>query len=346
MTVHAIREGRDMPASCDEPAASCTRRSSLAAALGVGLLTFLGGTSALHAQSYPNRAVTIMVPFAPGGSNDVIARIISEPLRASLGQPVVVENRGGAGGNLGMGLVARAAPDGYTLLLVSSVFAVNPAMYKSVPYDPLKDFVPVAGLASFPNILVSHPAAGIASIPQLIAKAKAEPGKLNYATSGAGTSGHLSVELLKLRSGVDLVHIPYTGAGPATQAVLGKTVDIGSMSISTALPYVSKELVPLAVTGHERWPGLTEVPTLEQAGIANAVTETWLGVFAPAGTPPAIVERLGKELREIASRPEIREKFRKAGFNAGGRFAEDFPAFIRGEVKRWKEIIPKVGLVR
>jgi tripartite-type tricarboxylate transporter receptor subunit TctC len=294
---------------------------------------------------YPERPVTIVVPFAPGGANDVVVRIIQQPLSETLGQPVIVENRGGAGGNIGFGAVARAQPDGYTLLLAPNSFAVNVSLYDKVPYDPFKDFEPVAEISFFPVMFAVRPDMGVNTLQELIARAKASPGSLNYSTPGPGTLPHLATELLKLRTGIDMVHIPYAGAAPAAQALIGRTVDVGTMSITVAIPQIKAGTFKgLAVTGAERWPDLPDTPTVEEAGVPSSVSETWQGVLVPAGTPKDVIDRLAKALVEIAGRADVREKLRSAGFAATGRGPTAFARRIAEDVPKWKEVIEKARI--
>jgi tripartite-type tricarboxylate transporter receptor subunit TctC len=295
--------------------------------------------------TYPERPVTIVVPFAPGGANDVVVRIIQQPLSDALGQPVIVENRGGGGGNIGFGFVARARPDGYTLLLAPNSFAVNVSLYDKTPYDPFKDFEPVAEISFFPVMFAVRPDLGVSTLQELIARAKAAPGRLNYSTPGPGTLPHLATEALKLRTGIDMVHIPYSGAAPAAQALLSKTVDVGTMSITVAIPQIQAgTLWGLAVTGAERWPDLPDIPTVEEAGVPSSVSETWQGVLVPAGTPKDVVERLAKALLEIAQRADVREKLRHAGFAATGRGPQAFAKRIADDVPKWKDVIEKARI--
>ena len=295
--------------------------------------------------TYPERPVTLVVPFAPGGANDIVARIIQQPLGEALGQPIVIENRGGAGGNIGFAWVARAHADGYTLLLAPNSFAVNPSLYDKVSYDPLKDFEPVAEISFFPNIFAVRPDVGLNTLQELIARAKERPGSLNYSTPGPGTAPHLATELLKQRAGIDMVHIPYAGAAPAAQALLSKTVDVGTMSISVAMPQIqSGNLKGLAVTGAERWPDLPDIPTVAEAGVPESVSEPWQGILVPTGTPADVVERLAKALLEIAQRPDVRDKLRSAGFAATGRGPQAFGKRIAEDVPKWKEVIEKARI--
>lgn len=326
------------------PGRSIARAHSPWLAIGVLVLAALLGMRTACAD-YPDRSITLVVPFAPGGANDVVARIIYQPLAEALGQPVVIENRGGAGGNVGAGVVARAAPDGYTLLLASSGFAVNPSLYPKVPYDPFRDFEPVADICYFPIVFTVRPDLGVRTLQELIARAKGNPGVLNYSTPGAGTLPHLAVELLKLRTGIDMVHVAYPGAAPAAQAILSNTVEVASMSVSVALPLIQAgKLTGLAVTGRERWPEMPDVPTVAQAGVAESVAETWQGIMAPAGTPKDVVDRLAKALIEIVRRPDIRDRLLHAGFGATGRGPQDFRALLADEVPKWKEVVQKANI--
>jgi tripartite-type tricarboxylate transporter receptor subunit TctC len=295
--------------------------------------------------TYPERPVTLVVPFAPGGANDIVARIIQEPLSSALGQPIVIENRGGAGGNIGFAWVARSRNDGYTLLLAPSSFTVNPSLYDKVAYDPIRDFEPVAELSIFPNVFTVRPDVGVSTLQELVARAKEKPGSLNYSTPGPGTAPHLVTELLKQRTGIDMVHIPYAGAAPAAQALLGRTVDVGTMSVSVALPQINAgHLRGLAVTGRERWADLPQIPTVAEAGVPEAVSEPWQGILVPAGTPQEIIGRLAAALLEIARHPDVREKLRKAGFAATGRGPRDFAQHIADDLPKWKGVIEKARI--
>jgi tripartite-type tricarboxylate transporter receptor subunit TctC len=312
----------------------------------VALALAIGWPTPAHAL-YPERPITLLVPFAPGGANDIVGRIVADALGEALGQPVVIENRGGAGGNIGMGMVARARPDGYTLLLAPSSFVVNPSLYKTVSYDPVKDFAPVSDLTYFVVAMTVAADSEIDSVAKFVARAKEKPSTFSYGTPGAGTLPHLVGELIKLRTGIDMVHVPYAGAGPAAQAVLGGTLPVAIISLSVAVPLIDGgKLRGLAVTGRERWGDLPNVPTLQEAGIPNATTESWQGILAPAGTPPEIVGRLAKELTAILRRPDVREKLRRAGFAATGHGPEALRARIIDEVPRWREVIDKAGLRR
>ena len=295
--------------------------------------------------AYPEKPVTIIVPFAPGGANDVVVRAIQQPLAEALGQPIVIENRGGAGGSIGMGFVARARPDGYTLLMAPASFVANPSLYEKVPYDPLKDFEQVAEITSFPVIYTVRPDMGVKTLQELIAYARQRPGALNYSTPGAGTLPHLATELLKLHAKIDMVHVPFAGAAPAAQALLGKTVEVASISITVAKPQIDAgTLVGLAVSGSERWPELPTIPTIAEAGIPGAEADTWQGIMVPAGTPKEIVDRLAEVLIAVVRRPDVRERLLHAGFQSTGRGPAEFHRRIVEEVPKWKEVIEKARI--
>src|SRR5262245_60574288 len=260
------------------------RRHALAAAV-IAIAWSLAGE--LAQAAYPERLITLIVPFPAGGPTDIIARIVSVGLQRSLGQSVILDNRGGGGGNPGMGIAARAAPDGYTLLLTSTAIAVNPALYKSLPYDPLTDFAPICELVNAPNVLFVRADSGIRSIADLVARAKAAPGALNYSSPGAGTKSHLTAEQLKLRAGIDMVHIPYRGGGPATMAVLEGTVELGSVALAPVEPLIKEgKFTALAVTGAERWFSLPDVPTMIESGFPGFVSGTFNALFAPPELRP------------------------------------------------------------
>lgn len=312
----------------------------------IGAATALFGLAspAQVALAFPDRPITLIVPFAAGGANDITARLLAGPLGTALGQRIVIENRGGAGGNIGITAAQRAKPDGYTLLLASTGFVVNPSLYEHVTYDPLRDFAPVAYLAQFPIALVVNKTSQIRSMRGLIELAKAKPGALNYSSAGTGTATHLAAELVKIRAGIQIVHVPHSGAAPALQSLLGENVELGSMSVSSVQGHIQAgTLIPLAVTGASRWPDLPDVPTLQEAGVANAVAETWQGILAPAGTPPQIVARLSKELVAIVQLPEIKERLRNAGYSATGEGPEAFARLLAEEVPKWKEVIQLAG---
>jgi tripartite-type tricarboxylate transporter receptor subunit TctC len=314
------------------------RRLAASAAI---LLCFGTGAQA----AYPERPITLIVPFAPGGPTDIIARILSVALSQSLGQQLVVDNRGGAAGNIGMGQVARATPDGYTLLLTSTAIAVNPALFSKLPYDPFKDFAPISELVNAPNVIVVRPDSGIKTIADLVAQAKADPNKFNYSSPGAGTKSHLTGELLKLRAGISIVHVPFRGAGPAAQAVLAGTVQVGSVALAAAEQLIHDgQLRALAVSSKNRWFSLPDVPTMIEQGYPDFVSDTFNALFAPAATPSAIVELLAKESRAALERPQARELARNAGFEVVAGTPEQLAARLAAEIPATRELAQKAGV--
>ena len=316
------------------------------AALCFALAALLSVPALTRARAeYPERQITMIVCFPAGGGSDIAARLISTQLGEALGKPVIVENRGGAGGNIGIAAAARAGGDGYTLLVCSSAFVVNPSLYAQATYDPFKDFVPVMVIGASPNVFVVPAQSEIKSIPELIAKAKANPGKLNWTSPGAGTTPYLAGELLKLRTGISMQHIPFPGAGPATTAVLAGQVDAYVANLGSVVALIDADKVrPIAVTAEQRWRELPDVPTLDELGVKDAVSDTFQAVYAPAGTPQAVVDRLAKELDIILARPDVKEKYVKAGLPVVAEGPDAFRKRIAHEVPMYKEIIDKAGL--
>jgi tripartite-type tricarboxylate transporter receptor subunit TctC len=310
----------------------------------VAAAVLLGSPLGAARAAWPDRPITILVHFAPGGSNDLLGRLIAQELAPVLGQNVIVENRPGANGNIGLAAAARAAPDGYTLVVASGVVLINPSVGK-VAYDPIRDFAPIAYLGASPNVILTRPDSGIRDLPDLIAKAKASPGKINFASPGLGSVSQLAVELLKLRTQTELVHVPYSGAAPAAQAVIAGTTEIGSVNVAGLIGHIqSGTLRALVQTGSERWPDLPDVPTMAQAGIADAVVETTQMLLAPTGTPQEIVDRLAKEVELIMRKPDVREKMLKASFAVAYEGPEQLRARIAREVPMWREIVERAGI--
>src|SRR5262245_38091209 len=316
----------------------CMLLAAVAGAAGAGAPT------AARAE-YPERPVTMIACFPAGGGTDIAARIINVPLGDALGKPVIIENRGGAGGSIGTMAAARAAPDGYTLLVCSSAFVVNPSLYANVAYDPFKDFEPVMVIGASPNVFVVPAGSPYKSMRELLAKAKDNPGKLNWTSPGAGTTPYLAGEVLKLRTGVDMVHIPFAGAGPATTAVLAGQVDLYTANLGSLMGHIEGgKMRSVAVTSKERWRDLPDVPSLEELGIKDAVSDTFQAVYAPGGTPQPIIDRLAKELAAILARPDVQEKFAKAGLPVTAEPPAVFKERIAREVPMYKEIIDKANL--
>jgi tripartite-type tricarboxylate transporter receptor subunit TctC len=318
------------------------RPLSLLSAL-IGALLALPSPAA--AADYPARTITMVVPFPAGGPTDIIARILAGALQQSLGQNVIIDNRVGGGGNLGIAHVARANPDGHTLLFTSTAIAVNPALFANLPYDPIKDFAPISELVNAPNVLFVRPDSGINTIADLVAKAKAEPNTLNYASPGVGTKSHLTGELLKLRAGLDIQHIPYRGGGPATQALVSGTVQLASVALAPVEPLIKSGTVrALAVTGATRWYSLPEVPTMIESGYPGFVSDTFNALFAPAGTPPEVLALLVKEVREAMKRPDAAEAAKKFGYQIVAGTPEQMSARLRTEIAGVKELVARAGI--
>lgn len=298
-----------------------------------------------RAAGYPERPVKIIVPFAPAGPTDIMARTVAAYLGQRLGGSFIVENRPGAGGNIGAGVVAHGDADGYTLLLTSSALVVNPGLYKRVPYDPYKDFAPIAVLGTSPNVFLAGPKAGIASLAQLVAKAKADPDALSYASAGIGTTPHLSGELLKVEAGVRMTHVPFGGAGPAITAILGSTTPIACVSLPPARPLIaSGSLIALAVTGASRWFDLPDVPTMVELGYKDFVTDTFQGFLAPARTPPDIVAILSRTAVDILRTKAVSDQLRTNGFEVLAEGPEGMRRRIEDEVPKWRDLVAKAGI--
>jgi tripartite-type tricarboxylate transporter receptor subunit TctC len=320
-----------------------TRRALLQGAGAVALgAPFMRNASA---AGYPDRTVRIVVPFAPGGPSDLTARLLSVKYGEALGQTFIVENRAGAGSNLGTAAVARSAPDGTTLLITSSAFVVNPGLYKQVSYDPFKDFAPVTELDTSPNVFVATKASGITSIKELVERAKAHPGELSYASAGIGTTPHLAGELLKLAAGINVTHIPYPGAGPAVQSILAGTVPLMCGALPGIHPSIMNGSVrALAVAGPERWFDMPDVPTMIEVGYPGFLSDTFHGMFAPAGTPPDIIDKLVKVALDALKDQAFHEKLRGLGFDVIASGPEGLRKRVAEEVPRYRDIIAKAGI--
>ena len=297
------------------------------------------------AQGYPEKTIRIIVPYTPGGTADLLARTIGQKMAESLGQQVIIDNRPGAGGNIGAGLAAKAAPDGYTILMGTvATHAINPNLYPNMPYDAAKDFAPIILLATLPNLLVVNPSLPARNVKELIALAKAKPGELAFASAGNGTSQHLSGELFKKMIGVDVIHIPYKGSAPAVTDLVGGQVQLMFDNIPSSLPHVrAGKLRALAVTGPRRSPVLPDLPTVSEAGLPGFSITSWFALFAPAGTPDRILLRLNKEAGNALASKQIRQQWMAQGIEPAGGTAEQLSAFVRIEVPRWAKIIRDSG---
>jgi len=299
----------------------------------------------LASDTYPTHTVKMIVPFAPGGPTDVIARVIGQKLSERLGKPFIVENRAGAGGNIGMAAAAGAPPDGYTLLVVSSSFVVNPTLYAKKAYDPYKDFAPITLAAASPNVLVVHPSVPARSVKELVDYFKANPSKRSFASPGVGTTPHLSGELFRLSQGLDLTHVPQNGAGPAITSTVGGHTPVAFTALPPASPHVKQgALRALAVTSSKRSPALPDVPTMAEAGFPNQEADTLQGILAPAGTPKPIIELLHREVVSILALPEVKEKLSGLGFDPVGSTPDEFAARIKNEIERWGKVIKDAGI--
>lgn len=296
-------------------------------------------------QGYPAKAVRLVVPFAPGGSNDIMARLIGGKFTESLGQQFVIDNRGGASGVIGTEIVAKAQPDGYTLLVMSLTLTVNPSLYRKLPYNTEKDLAPVTLVASAPLILVVHPSIPAKSLKELIAHIKANPGKLNFGSGGPGTTPHLAGEMFKTMAGVQMTHIPYKGGGPALADLVGGQIQLMLENIPSTLPFVKAgRLRVLALSGLKRSSLVPDVPTLDEAGLKGYEIVGWNGLFAPNGTPKAIIGKLHSETVKALAQPDVKERLATMGAEGVGNTPEQFAAFVKAEIVKWAKVVKDAGL--
>jgi tripartite-type tricarboxylate transporter receptor subunit TctC len=297
------------------------------------------------AADFPVKPVRIVVPSTPGGALDILSRMLSQKLPQRWGQPLVIDNRAGAGGIIGSEIVAKSDPDGHTLLVVALGYAANPFLYDKLPYRTPQDFAAITVLASAPNVLVVHPSVAAQSVRELIALAKAKPGALIYATSGVGTSGHLAMELFKRMAGVDMVHVPYKGAGASTAAIVAGQVQVLSTALGAAFPQIKAgRLRALAVTGLKRTSVAPEIPTAAESGLPGYVVDGWFAALAPAKTPASVVERLQIDFSAVYKMPDVAERLTAMGFDAGGTTPRETTAFIAEEITKWGKLIKEVGI--
>lgn len=303
--------------------------------------------AAVAAQtSYPTKPIRIVVPQSAGGSTDLTARLVAQKLADAFGQSVVVDNRPGAGSIIGTDIVTKAPPDGYTLLVVASSITLNPSLHKKLPFDPVRDLAPVTQLSAFPNMLVVHPSLPVKSVQELIALAKSRPGQINYGSSGTGTGTHLSAELFKYMTGVDMVHVPYKGGGPAVIALLGNQVQLNFATIPSVLLHVrAGKLRAVAVTTIRRSPAAPEVPTIAESGVPGYDHGPWNGMLAPAKTPKAVIAKLNAEVARIVHMPEAAAVLVHEGAEPVGNTAEEFAAIIKAETIKWGKVIKAAGIV-
>ncbi len=319
-------------------------RTTLAAALAASLA--LTAPAAHAQQNYPARPIRLVVPYPPGGNVDITARIVGPVLGEIVGQSIIVDNRSGAGGNVGAGLVAKSAPDGYTLLMGSSApLAINPIVIKDTPYDPLKAFAPVSRVHVVPLVVLAGPKSGIGSVRDLIERARAQPGKLAAASAGTGTTNHFGIELFNTMAGVRLLHVPYKGSGPALAEMLGGQVPVMFDQLSASIGYVRDgRLNALAVASARRSSVLPSVPTLDESGLKGYEATTFIGVAAPAGTPREVVAKLNAAVRKVMESASVTERFRALGTDPGASSPEEFGRTIREELGKWRELAQRAGL--
>jgi tripartite-type tricarboxylate transporter receptor subunit TctC len=297
------------------------------------------------AQQYPAHPLRIIVPFAAAGGSDVIARLVGQKLAESLGQPVIVDNRPGAGANIGIGMAAKSPADGYTLLVASSAFTVNPTLYSKIPYDPYKDFYPLTCLGSSPNMLAVTPTLPAKTVKELVDLVRSQPGKHNYSSPGAGTTPHLSGEMFRMAFKLDLKHVPYGGAGPQVQSMLGGQVPIGFASVpSFAAQVKAGQLRGLAVTAEKRMSALPDVPAMGELGYPGMTGDTFQGLFARAGTPQAITSMLHQHVMKALAAPDVRERMIALGFDIVGNSPEQFAAQVKNDIVRWGKVIREAGI--
>ena len=316
------------------------RRTLLGATLGAGLLPTWA-----HAQDWPARPIKLVVPTAPGGASDRLARLLATGMGRFLGQPVVVDNRGGAGGTLGTATVAKALADGYTLLFTGAFNTINPGLYAKLPYDYVNDFVHVAPMTQGPNVLVVRPDFPAATLAEFVQHAKAQPGAVDFASGGNGTSGHLAMEMFQRAAGLRLNHIACKGAAPALQDVLGGTVRVISLNQDTALPHIKAgRLKALAISSAQRNPALPGVPTFAESGFPDMVVTSWAGLDAPRGTPQAVIDRLAAAVAHAVRQPEVRQPLEADGWMPFDGTPAEFDTFIRQDARRWAQVIQAANI--
>ena len=298
-----------------------------------------------HSQPYPTKPIRLIVPFAPGGGTDIIARLIGIDLTESMGQPVVIDNRGGSGGVVGINLLAKADPDGHTMGLCSLGFSYAPAIYAKLPYDTEKDIAPIVQVASQPFVFTVHPALAATNMKELIALAKAKPGTIHFGSGGAGGAAHLGTELLKHMMNIDMTHVPYKGTGPALTAMLGGEIQMQLIGASSVVPLMkSGRLRVLAVAGGKRSPALPDAPTVIESGIAGYVFDVWYGMLAPGKTPRVVVGKLNAEINKALRNPAVIQRFSAAGLDTVGGTTEAFEKLIKSEIPKWRKVVAAANI--
>jgi tripartite-type tricarboxylate transporter receptor subunit TctC len=307
------------------------------------MLACLSALPAL-AQEYPAKAVRVVVPFPPGGGSDTIARLVTQKLTGALGQPVVIDNRAGASGNIAGEIVAKSAPDGYTLLFGNSSLSISPAVFAKLNYDPVRDLTPISMASSYPFALTVHPSLPVRNVKELVALAKAKPDVLAYASAGAGTMSHMAMELLRLRTGITTQHLPYKGAAPASISLISGETQLAFLVMPVAQVQIKAgKLRGLGVAAPARSPAVPEMPTMKEAGVAGHEAVQWNGFFAPARTPPAILDRLHREVAKVVHLPDVRQRIEAEGATPSGSSPSEFAAFFKVEAEKWAEVAKRSG---
>ncbi len=315
--------------------------SVFVSALAIGLFPPMPA----HAQSYPNKAVRFIIPFPPGGPSDILGRMVAQRMAEAWGVPVVADNRPGAGGNIGAEQCAKSPPDGYTMCLTSSALSIAPSLYPKLGFDPIRDFAHVTLLATLPSLLLVHPSVPARNVKELIALAKARPGKLNYASAGEGSTAHMLMELFKLYGGVHIVHIPYKGAGPALVDHISGVIDVAFSNAIAAQPHVqSGRLRAIAISSKERFPLFPDLPTVAESGLKGFDGDSWQGVAMPAGTPREMVNKVNADLVKMLKSSDMKEKIFAMGGIPAGNSPEEFMAFTRAEIEKWAKVVKATGL--
>jgi tripartite-type tricarboxylate transporter receptor subunit TctC len=310
----------------------------------IALVLLYGIASASFAQQYPGKAIRYVVPFPPAGATDILARFVADKLVPALGQQVVVDNRAGASGNVGMDHVAKSPPDGYTIVMCTAAQFINETLYAKIPFSIPRDFTAVALVAHVPNIMEVHPSIPVRTVKEFIALAKSRPGQLNYASSGSGTSIHMSAELFQMMTGVRMLHVPYKGSGPALIDLISGQVQVMFDNLPSSMPYLKAgRLRPIAVTTAMRYPGLPEIPTVSESGVAGFEAVASFGVLAPAATPRNVVVRLNTEINRALRLPDMQERFAQQGAIPAPGTPEEYTAFIRSEIPKWAKVVKVSG---
>jgi tripartite-type tricarboxylate transporter receptor subunit TctC len=313
------------------------------------LLCFLAGASSLtisvvHSQSYPTRPIRLVVPYPPGGGTDIIARIVGQKLNENLGQQIIVDNRGGAGGTIGTEIVAKSARDGYTILMAPTSHVINPSIYSKLTYDTVKDFAPITLAASATIVLAAHPSIPVKSVNELIALAKSKPGQLNFGSAGNGTVFHLTGELFKRQAGIDMVHVPFKGGGPTVANLVAGQISVAFETMLALSSFIeSGKVRALAITSAQRSSAMPALPTVAELGFPNIVAENWYAFFVPAGVPAEIIARLNAEIVKILRTPEVKERFKSQGTEIVGSTPEQLAEYVRSEIEKWSRVAKQAG---